>query len=351
MRELATGSVSCRVLHAGLLTTVQDLGRFGHQRFGIPVSGAMDPVALRLANLLVGNGENAAAIEITLLGPRLAFDTSCLIALSGGDLQPMVDGERVPVGRALLVHAGATMSFGEAERGCRTYLAIAGGVCTPEVLGSRSTYVRGGFGGVGGRALRKDDVLAVGSTSALSRRISGDLEERSDARRVHVATWGASSVLVPRYSSSPSVRLLVGEHMHMLTPESRELLFRTEFRVGAQSDRMGFRLEGPALEVSEPTELLSEGVTFGTVQLPPGGKPIILMADRQTTGGYPRVGEVASVDLPLVAQLRPGHRIRFRPISLAEAHALYLAREADFAQARTAIALRYKLTAACLPST
>ena len=345
MHELATGRVSCRVLHAGLLTTVQDIGRFGHQRFGIPVSGAMDSVALRLANLLVGNDENAAAVEITLLGPRLEFDTSCLIALSGGDLQPMVDGERVHIGRAMLVSAGATLSFGEADRGCRAYLAVAGGVCTAAVLGSRSTYVRGGFGGVGGRALRKDDVLTFGKPSALARRISSELAERSDGRPVRVATWGASSALVPRYSPAPSVRLLVGEHMHMLTPESREVLFRAEFRVGAQSDRMGYRLEGPALEVSEPAELLSEGVTFGTVQLPPGGKPIVLMADRQTTGGYPRIGEVASVDLPLVAQLRPGHRIRFRPISLTEAHALYLAREADFAQARTAIALRYKLTA------
>ena len=341
MHELAAGRVSCRVLHAGLLTTVQDAGRLRHQRFGIPVCGAMDLVALRLGNLLVGNEESAAAIEITLLGPRLEFDTSCLIALTGADLQPIVDGERVPVGRAMQVPAGAALSFGEAERGCRAYLAAAGGVCTAEVLGSRSTYVRGGFGGVRGRALRRDDVLTFGSPSGLSQRISGELAERPDARRVQVTTWGASTALVPRYSPAPSVRLLVGEHMHMLTPESRELLFRTDFRVAAQSDRMGYRLEGPALEVSEPTELLSEGVAFGTVQLPPGGKPIILMADRQTTGGYPRIGEVASVDLPLVAQLRPGHRIRFRPISLAEAHALYLAREADFAQARTAIALRY----------
>jgi antagonist of KipI len=216
-------------------------------------------------------------------------------------------------------------------------------VCTAEVLGSRSTYVRGGVGGVSGRALRKDDVLAFGPPSPLSRRISSDLSARYVARRVHVAAWGASTALVPRYSPAPSVRLLVGEHMHMLTPASRELLFRTEFRVGAQSDRMGYRLEGASLEVSESKELLSEGVAFGTVQLPPGGKPIILMADRQTTGGYPRIGEVASVDLPLVAQLRPGHRIRFRPISLSEAHALYLVREADFAQAKTAIALRYKL--------
>src|SRR6185503_11594028 len=233
------------VLHPGLLTTVQDTGRFRHQRFGIPVSGAMDLVALRLANLLVGNDENAAAVEITLLGPRLEFDTACLIALSGADLQPIVDGERVPVGRAMLVAAGATLSFGEAERGCRAYVAAAGGVCAAEVLGSRSTYVRGGFGGVAGRGLRKDDVLSFGSPSALSRRISGELAKRPGARRVHIATWGPSTALVPRYSPAPSVRLLVGEHMHMLTPESRELLFRTEFRVGAQSDRMGYRLEGP----------------------------------------------------------------------------------------------------------
>ena len=333
--------MSCRVLHQGLLTTIQDAGRAGHQREGIPVSGAMDPVALRLANVLVGNEESAAGVEMTLVGPRLAFDAACLIALAGADLRPSIDGARVAMGRAMLVPRGGTLSFGEAERGCRTYLAVAGGIDTPVVLGSRSTYVRGGFGGVEGRALRKGDVLTIGAPPLLARRIARALAREAGTRRVPAVSWGVGATLLPRYSASPTVRLLVGEHMHMLNAASRELLFRAEFRVGAQSDRMGYRLEGPALALTEATELLSEAVAFGTVQLPPGGKPIILMADRQTTGGYPRIGEVATVDLPLVAQLRPGDRIRFQPTSLSEAQSLYLAREADLAQARAAIALRY----------
>lgn len=332
--------MSGRVLHPGLLTTVQDLGRYGHQREGIPVAGPMDPLALRLANLLLGNEETAAGLEITLVGPRLKFDATALIALAGGDFNATVNGSPVPSGRVLRLPAGAELAFGEAARGCRVYLAVAGGIDVPVVLDSRSTYLRGGFGGFAGRALRRDDVINFGEPALLSRRIAGAFA--GSPAEVATATWGASPALVPRYSRAPIVRLLVGEHLHTLTAGSREELFRAEFRIGAQSDRMGYRLEGRPLEVTDRIELLSEAVVFGTVQLPPGGNPIVLMADRQTTGGYPRLGEVATVDLPLLAQLRPGDTLRFAPISLSEAEARYLAREVDLAQARAAIALRYR---------
>jgi antagonist of KipI len=332
--------MTCRVIQPGLLTTVQDLGRFGHQHEGIPVAGAMDPVALRLANLLVGNEDAAAGLEITLTGPRLVFERPALIALAGADLETALDDDRIPHLRALLVPAGATISFGEAIRGCRTYLAIAGGIDVPVVLGSRSTYLRGAFGGVNGRALRRGDVLAWGEPTVLGRRIAAAIA--GAGQRVRAASWGASSALIPRYSGTPTIRLLVGEHMHLLTPAAREQLFSAELRVGAQSDRMGYRLEDVTLALSEPVELLSEAVAFGTVQLPPSGNPIVLMADRQTTGGYPRLGEVATADLPLLAQLRPGDRLRFAPASLAEAEARYLAWEGDLAQARAAIGLRHR---------
>ena len=331
----------CRVLHPGLLATVQDGGRYGHQREGIPVAGAMDELALRIGNVLVGNDEHAAGLEFTLVGPTLRFDEHALIALAGADLGISADGTPLPLWRPVCVPAGMTVSATSAVRGCRGYLAIAGGVDVPVVLGSRSTYVRAALGGVEGRALRRGDVFAIGAPSELSRRIGAGVSANRARDRVAIARWGASGSLVPFYTSPATIRLLEGEHAHLLTPESRERLWSTEFRVGAQSDRMGYRLEGAGLELSAATELLSEAVAFGTMQLPPGGNPIVLMADRQSTGGYPRIGEVASVDLPLLAQLKPGDRLRFRPISLDEAQRLYLAREDNVGQARAAIALHH----------
>lgn len=331
--------MSLRVLHPGLLTTVQDLGRSGHQREGIPVSGAMDPFALRVANLLVGNGDDAAALELTLTGPTITFERPALVALTGAELEATVDSQHVPMWRPIRVPGGATLTCGAVRRGCRAYLAVAGGIDVPPVLGSRSTYLRAGIGGHLGRALRRGDVLPCGEPSELAMRIATAFAR--DDRSLAIAPWGAGSTLRATYGGAPVVRLLPGAHAAALTPASRERLHGAEFRVAPQSDRMGYRLEGAPLELAEPLELLSEPVTFGTVQLPPGGNPIILMADRQTTGGYPRVGEVAAVDLPLLAQVKPGDRVRFRAISLDEAQALYLAREQELAQARQAIAIRH----------
>jgi antagonist of KipI len=331
----------CQVLHPGQLATVQDRGRFGHQQQGIPTAGAMDDFALRIANLLVGNDESAAGLECTLVGPTLRFDEHTLIALGGADLALTADGTPLPLWRPLCIPAGATVSAGAAVRGCRCYLAIAGGVDVPPVLGSRSTYVRAALGGVDGRALRRGDRLPVGAATELSRRIGAAVAGGSGRSRIAIGRWGASASLVPFYTPAAVIRVVDGEHTDLLTSESLERLRNTEFRVGAQSDRMGYRLEGAPLDLSAPVELLSEAVAFGTIQLPPGGQPIVLMADRQTTGGYPRIGEVATIDLPLLAQLKPGDRLRFRPISLEEAQRLYLGREDNIRQARAAIALHH----------
>jgi len=332
--------VSIRVLSPGLLTTVQDLGRHGHQRDGIPVAGAMDVFALRMANILVGNAEECAGIEITLAGPTLSFDADALIALTGAEFDAMANGERAPAWRPLRVPAGATLSLPRAARGCRAYLSVAGGIDVPLVLGSRSTYLRASLGGKDGRALDRDDVLDHLVPAPLSRSIAARVAARRQG--FGAASWGAGFSFARLYSTSPTVRLVSGEHMALLSEGARAELWRAEFRVGVQSDRMGYRLEGPMLELSERRELLSEAVTFGTVQLPPGGSPIVLMADRQTTGGYPRIGEVATVDHALLAQLKPGDGLRFRPVSLEEAQRLYLAREAELAQARAAIALNHR---------
>ena len=236
---------------------------------------------------------------------------------------------------------GVILTTEAAARGCRGYLAVAGGIDVAPVLGSRATYVRAAFGGIKGRPLRRGDVVRFGEPSELSHRIATAIMERAAPAKIAAGNWSAGPSLIPFFRSGPAIRLIDDEHTALLTGESLERLIGAEFRVGPQSDRMGYRLEGPELKLAAPLDLLSEAVAFGTVQLPPGGTPIVLMADRQTTGGYPRIGEIASVDLPFVAQLKPGDRLRFRRIPLEEAQQLYLAREADLAQARIAIALRH----------
>jgi antagonist of KipI len=334
--------VTLRVAAAGLQTTVQDLGRRGHQRDGVPGGGAMDRSALRIGNALVGNDDGAAAIEATLIGPAIAFDDPTLIALTGGDLDPTIDGHPVPMWRAIHVSSGAALRFGRPKVGCRAYVAIAGGLDVPIVFGSRSTYLRGRFGGHEGRALRSGDALATQEPSSLARAIANAVQENQrDGAHVAIASWGAGHTLRARYSADSIVRLIPGAHADLLAASSRTKLFSATFTIASSSDRMGYRLEGVDLPLRNPVELLSEGVAFGTVQLPPDGLPIVLMADRQTTGGYPRIGEVASVDLPLIAQLKPGDRLRFRPISVDDAQQLFLGHEYDLAQARVAIALRH----------
>lgn len=336
--------MTIRVLRAGLLTTVQDDGRRGHQHEGVPESGAMDAWALRVANLLVGNGARDAALELTLAGPRLHFAESALVVLTGATMRATVDGDPVPGWRPVLLAAGATLDIGAASAGARGYLAVAGGIDVPHVLGSRSTYLRAALGGLDGRALRAGDLLPTGAASPLALGIADALRHRgsSPSATCSVATWGAAREIRPDHAPAPWLRLTSGTHAGLLTGASQALLFGESFRVSPQSDRMGYRLDGPALALTQPLELRSEAVAFGTVQLPPAGAPIVLMADRQTTGGYPRIGEVATVDHPLLAQLRPGDTLRFRPVSLSEAQRAYVARERDLALFAEGIRLRHR---------
>ena len=329
--------MTIRVLTGGLQTTVQDLGRPSHQHQGIPGGGAMDRMAMRIANLVVGNDASAAALEMTLIGPSLLFTEETLIALTGADLEAAVGTTAIPLWHAALLPAGTTLHFGRALRGCRTYIAVAGGIDVPAVFGSRSTYLRAEFGGFSGRALHAGDSLAVGQPSELSRRIAASVRADAGRHTATVARWSAGVSIRTPISEDAVVRLIRGAHADLLTEASLAVLVRSRFRVSASSDRMGYRLDGQTLSLRAPTELLSEGVAFGTVQLPPGGSPIVLMADRQTTGGYPRIGEVASVDLGLVAQLKPGDHLRFSFLSLEEAQELYLAWEHDLRQAALAI--------------
>ena len=330
-----------RIVGAGLQTTVQDLGRPTHMRQAIPAGGAMDRAACRVANLLAGNRDDAAVLEATLIGPAIAFQSPTVFAITGGDLSPTLDGRPIPNWRPIRAAGGSVLHFGRANAGCRAYVAFGGGIDVPLVFGSRATYLRASFGGLDGRALRADDTLSLAEPAALACAIAASLAAETDDHAAMIARWSAGATLRPHYSSEPTLRLIEGTHTNLLTDASRRALFESRFRVSSSSDRMGYRLEGETMSLARPTELLSEAVAFGTMQLPPGGSPIVLMADRQTTGGYPRIGEVASVDLPLVAQLKPGDFVRFRPVSLRDAQAEYLAWENELAQARAGLEWRF----------
>ncbi|SFI79546.1 5-oxoprolinase subunit C family protein [Thermoflavimicrobium dichotomicum] len=314
------------VIQPGLLTTIQDGGRFGFQKFGVVVGGAMDSFAYRIANLLVGNRETEAALEITLMGPTLAFQEDVVIAICGGDLSPSINHQPIPNWRPIYVKKGSILRFGPCVSGCRAYLAVAGGIDVTPVLGSYSTYLRGQFGGFHGRALKRDDVLPLKSQPICNRVKRFSIKK--DQPFV-LADFFVSPDILPRYQKDPVIRFLPGKEYDLFTPEAHEIFERSFFQVTPQSDRMGYRLEGPVLSLKQSVEMISEAVTFGTVQVPADGKPIVLMADRQTTGGYPKLAQVITVDLPVLAQVKPGEKITFSQVTISEAERLYLEQESN----------------------
>ncbi len=325
----------------GAQTQVQDLGRIGWQRFGVPVGGAMDQVSHRVANWVVGNSGDCATLEMVLVGPVLRFTGPARIAVCGANLSPTLQGAPLPMGVAVDVEAGAELAFGRRVSGLRAYLAVYGGFDVPLVMDSRATFIRGGFGGWQGRALKKGDVLPVATTAQRQpvQERGGNISEREpeqarmpDEDAVHLA-----AVAAPVTDTPVVLRAIPGEHWPAFTDDARALFHQATFRIHPQSDRMGYRLQGPVLALNKPLELISEGIAFGTIQVPPDGQPIVLMAERQSTGGYPRIAHVASVDLPLLAQQAPQQALCFRPVTLGQAQALYLEREARLATLRQAL--------------
>jgi antagonist of KipI len=333
------GLMRIKVLRPGLLTTIQDLGRYGFQKYGVIASGAMDTFALRMANLLVGNEQGEAALEVTLVGPKMEFEEDALISICGADLSPQVDGQRIAQWRTVYVRKGSVLSFGRAVMGCRAYVAVAGGFTIPEILGSRSTYLRAGIGGFDGRALQEGDVLETGVPSEWS--IHNMKKLANSGGQTAVSGWGISADVLPAYTANPVVRVLRGAQFDWFLEESQQQFFTSDFRVTPQSDRMGYRLKGPELVLQKPRELISEAVAPGTIQVPAEGQPIVLLADRQTTGGYPKIAQVISVDLPVMAQVKPGEIIRFQEVSFEEAETLYLERERDIQQVKQGIDLKF----------
>ena len=367
------------VLKPGAYSSFQDLGRTGAQHLGFPVSGAMDTWSHRIANRVLGNADYVATLEITLTGPTLRFDCDALIAWCGADLSPLIVGNdpnasteanevsdrsevpdvpdatdapaasgspvasgpsatarlrltgsdrAVPAATPVLMRAGETLRFGKRQAGLRVYLAVRGGFSLTPFLASCSTWARAGLGGHRGRPLVRGDVFGLSLAPAPAAAAAAvaahpvtrpdSYDERSRAARsladIDNARFGAP------------IRVLRGREYALFDAASQRALIEQPYRIGAQSDRMGLRLAGRALERAVQGELLSEAVGFGTMQVPPDGQPIVLMAERQTTGGYPKIAQVASVDLSRLAQYAPGEVLRFEWIGLADAQALLLAR-------------------------
>lgn len=334
------GRVSLRILKPGLLTTLQDAGRYGYQQSGMVVGGAMDAVALRLANLLVGNREHEAALEVTLQGPEILFEHNSLIAISGADLSPRINGRAVGMWRPVYIKEGCTLSFGDSVVGCRAYLAISGGLDVPVVMGSTATYLRGGMGGWQGRALQAGDVILCHEASEKALSIMDRLKAKSSGKGWVQANWMPNPQLHAWEGTAPVIRAIRGPEYPLFSTDSQQRFWEAEFQITAQSDRMGYRLEGGKLALKQPVSLLSTAVTFGTVQVPAEGNPIVLMADRQTTGGYPVIAQVATVDLPKLAQVPPGKQVKFTEISLEEAQQLYIQQEQDIIKFKRALAFK-----------
>jgi antagonist of KipI len=296
------------VVRPGLLTTVQDLGRWGHQAVGVPVAGPMDLFAHRLANLLVGNPDGAATLEVTLMGPELAFHAASTIAVCGAEFDVTCDGHSIPASTTFWVPTGARLAFGRRRTGARAYLAVAGGIQTPLVLGSRATHLVTAMGGLQGRALAAGDCLPI--RAALP---------PGPARR-------GPATPAP-INGRARLRILPGAQADWFADEAITTLASSTFRVSPRSNRMGYRLDGPPLARKVADEPVSEPLAFGAIQVPTAGEPILLMADRQTAGGYPKIAGVIAADLPLAGQLAPGDTIEFAWCSRHEALAALIAAE------------------------
>jgi antagonist of KipI len=330
------------VKRAGLLTIIQDLGRCGFQKYGVIVSGAMDQTSHRIANILVGNDENEPTVEMTLVGPTFQFQEDALIAICGGDLSATINGIPVHLWRPIYVKKNSELKFSACRNGCRAYLAVAGGFKIDKVLNSKSTYLRAGIGGLNGSALQTGDQLSVGHYSILAKKISSSLSKQVK-NGYFESKWGVNPkrLTATQHKNIKEIRVIRGRQYDWFTEESQKHFFRSPYTITNQSDRMGYRLQGAKLTLATEQEMISEAVNFGTIQVPPDGKPIILLADRQTTGGYPKIGQVIQVDLPIIAQAKPGEKLCFSEISLTEAHYLYMEREKYINEIKNGIQLKF----------
>lgn len=296
-----------RILKGGMLTTVQDLGRTGYQSQGFSVAGVMDVRSFKIANLLLDNPENEAVLEFTLIGPTLEFTSATIIAITGGDFQPTINGDPAPMYTAIYMNKGDILKFGSARTGSRGYVAFSSYLDIPVAMGSRCTNMKSSMGGFKGRKLQVGDYMNFRIKRRylpffLSRKLDINEFDQMDAE----------------------LRVVLGPQDDLFSKQGIETFLNSEYTVTSDFDRMGCRLEGPFIAPKETSDIISDGIAFGSIQVPSHGKPIILLADRQTTGGYAKIATVASVDLPKLVQRRTDDKIRFRAITVQEAQKLYL---------------------------
>ena len=299
-------------LKGGLMTTVQDAGRRGYQRFGLGVSGAVDVHAFTYANILVGNTHNEAVLEVTLLGPTIEFTSPAVIAVTGGDLGAMINGAGLPMYRALQVQKGDILSFGAPRSGCRAYISFAGGLAITPIMGSRSTYIKANLGGYEGRKLEKGDEIAFRKPGTCPPNLA----------------WRA---MPPQhFNGSYTVRVLMGPQEDRFTSRGVETFLSEAYTVTNEFDRMGYRLTGPKIEHVTDGNIITDGITFGAIQVPDGGEPIIMLSDRQTTGGYAKIASVINVDMPMVAQCKAGDTLRFVKTDIETAQNAFIAQKQKY---------------------
>jgi len=330
--------MSAIVKRAGFLTSVQDLGRTGLREFGVSTSGALDSFALRVANLLVGNDEGAAGLEITLGDVQLRFDDKRIVAWCGGEFDVHIGSTVLPAGHTAFLRAGEELKFGQPQIGCRCWLAISGGIDVPLVLGSRSTDLRANFGGFEGRTLRNGDVIPLRPRPRSSAFAEATADRPTPA--TDVSSWTASHDWVSPAKRGPILRFVRGIDSSRFNDVMLQRFTKEAFTVSPASDRMGIRFDSPELQREDNVDLTSEAVAPGTIQVPPSGKPILLLGDCQTIGGYPKMAHVVTVDLGIAAQLRAGDHVRFCEVSLSDAHRLLLERERELERFRIGLSLQ-----------
>ena len=306
-----------KVIKSGIFNTVQDLGRFGFQQYGMPVSGVMDSCALRIGNRILGNKENEAGIEISTPGFSLEVLSQTVIAITGANFDPTINNSPALMWEAVEVKKGDIISFHQIKNGCRSYLLVAGSVDVPIILGSKSTYGRGKIGGLKGRPLKKADIINIEKTNQELQNIIG--------RKVPANN-------LPNYHEENEIRVILGPQDDYFTKDGLHAFLNSFYEITVDSDRMGYRLKGPKIKSKNGSDIITDGIPLGSIQVPQDGMPIVMLADRQTTGGYAKIATVISVDIDKFAQMKPGNKIKFTQVNLEEAHLLLNEREKNITE-------------------
>jgi antagonist of KipI len=288
----------------GFYTTIQDSGRLGYRSVGVPLSGVMDRYAYRLSNYILGNNLNEAVLEATMVGPEIEFSCETVFSLTGADMSATLNNEKLKPWSSFYAKEGDVLKLSRASSGMRSYISFRGGIDVPEVFGSKSTYEKARIGGLSGRALKSYDFIKL---------------RKTDIRREYLSRKFLSSRYIPKYTSDISLRVVLGPQLEKFTDKGRDIFLNEEFNITSKNDRMGYRLSGEKIESRGKTDIISDGLYPGAIQISNSGDPIIMMADCQTVGGYAKIGYVITADLPKIAQAKAGDKVRFESISLENA--------------------------------